>query len=581
MKASKRWMSYFVLLVLFYVPKGWSAEWTSNEQLSFPPSSFADALMPPEIGVDKKGNAFAVWSSQESMGNAVKASRYDSESRQWSFPKRIGADQSSSPRLAVTPDGKAIVVWKKMLEGSELLFFNVYVNEWGTEQAVDLSDKSPQDHPSVGVDELGHAIVVWQVTIGQPSEGTLASVIRSATYQFSTSLFTPAVDISTNYSLADHCYVGQPTIAVNASGKAIAIWRYDDSASTAMPYRIQSNTYQSGMWGKEEDVSISPTAQLVVPLVTISSKGDALAVWLQTGLNYYIVTAAKKTNDWSPVTALSDLGYVKSPLQAAQCPLMVHAAFDSKGNCYVAWNYIDESSENARYRIQAKTCQGDEWSKATTLIDSGAIPGSIKIAVDDLGNAWAVFATEEFSEEAQRADRIHVSRFIQGMNIWCVPELLSNESHNYSPNISANLSGNFHAVWVSDIHDFGIIQSAIWRADPPPPPSVVPPPSPAHLPMPPRNVRGWQLKNDFAIHSDRINLLTWEAPNSGTIPVAYRIYRDAELQELVVEVTAQARLRCEDPLRKRGKEYTYFLVSVDVEGRKSQPFKIVVKPIKR
>lgn len=584
MKANKHWMSYFFLFVFLFGRMGWSEEWSSNEQLSFPPGSFLEGMMPPDIGVDKKGNAFAVWTSEEQLGSVIKASRYDCESHQWNFPKKISTERASSPRLAVASDGKAIVVWKKELDGKEQLFFNVYLNEWGTEKAIDLSDTFNQDNPSVGVDDSDHAIVVWQANTNL-SEDALASVIRSATYQFSTSSFSSAVNISTNYSFSGDCYLGHPKIAVNDAGKAIVVWKYDDGASTAIPFRIQSNTYQSGSWGKEEDIMTSPTAQLIAPQVVINSKGDVLAVWLQTGLNYYIVTAAKKINEhWGSMTALSDLGYLKHPFAVKLYPPLVYPAFDSKGIGYVIWNYIDESSDNDRSRIQVKTCQGDEWSKTTTLIDSGAIPGSIKIAADDFGNTLAIFATEEFSEEAQRADRIHISRFIQGMNVWCVPELLANENHNYLPNIATNPSGSFHAVWAANIHDFGIIQSAKWHADqppPPPPPILLPPSPPQSLPMPPRNVRAWQLRNDFAIHSDRINFITWEAPANGATPVSYRVYRDADLQELVAEISAQGRLRCEDPLRKRGKEYTYFLVTIDADGRKSQPYKIVVKPGRR
>ena len=171
MKANKLWMGLILILVSMYSSYGWAGPWSPHEELSFAPPTFLGFTTPPQIGVDQKGNAFAVWASQEPMGKVIKASRFDAGTEQWSFPHRIGTHHSEEPRLAVTHDGKAIVVWKKAAEGKGTLFFNAYQNDWGIEQAIDLSGLFNEDHPSVGVDELGHAIVVWQA---QPEGAIMA-----------------------------------------------------------------------------------------------------------------------------------------------------------------------------------------------------------------------------------------------------------------------------------------------------------------------------------------------------------------------------------------------------------------------
>lgn len=580
MKKSKFWIGFLVFLLSLYAVNGWADPWNPPEDLSFAPPAFLGES-PPQIGVDKEGNAIAVWASQEPLGNVIKASRYDYKKSQWSFPKKIGGDSSEEPRLAVTSDGKAIVVWKKLVDGKKALFFNVFQNGWNSEAPIDIALQFHDDHPSIGVDESGHAMVVWQSQIGENKEReqSLASVIRSATYQFSTSSFGPIVNLSSDYSPIGQFYVGQPEVAVNASGKAVAVWRYQDGGATAKPSRIQCNTYQSGSWGREEDVAASSTVQLILPLAAISPKGDAMAVWLQTGLNDYVVAAATKTKQWGLVTLLSEPSYLAKPLHSDHGPYLAHAAFDHQGNAFVVWTYSDESLDVPYYQVQVKTFQKSSWSKTLTLSNTGIVFSSAKIAVDSMGNAWTVFASQGYSESSQPSNSILASRFIQEMNLWSLPEDLSTEWNNTLPNISTNANGNFYAIWVADKQNIGIIQSAVWNAISPPPPP--PPPPPVIMPMPPRNVKGVQTKNDFATFSDRINTITWEAPHGGSAPAYYQIYRDSvkEHKEHLADIPAHEKLIYKDPHRKRGEAYTYYLLTVDGENKKSHAMKITVRPL--
>lgn len=98
-------------------------------------------------------------------------------------------------------------------------------------------------------------------------------------------------------------------------------------------------------------------------------------------------------------------------------------------------------------------------------------------------------------------------------------------------------------------------------------------------PPPPRDLRGYQVKNRFATQRGLINVLRWKAPSHtcGCAPVAYRIYRDPALKKLVGEVSARRKLEFSDPKRRKGKAYSYFIVSVDRFGNFSRPAKVVIK----
>lgn len=102
------------------------------------------------------------------------------------------------------------------------------------------------------------------------------------------------------------------------------------------------------------------------------------------------------------------------------------------------------------------------------------------------------------------------------------------------------------------------------------------------LVCPPRDVDGKQTKTKHG----SVNVITWKAPITqcgAELPSAYRIYRDAELTELLGTVTActgqkHFKFKDTDPNRERT---TYFVVSVDHFGNQSLPVKVTVKPKER
>lgn len=86
------------------------------------------------------------------------------------------------------------------------------------------------------------------------------------------------------------------------------------------------------------------------------------------------------------------------------------------------------------------------------------------------------------------------------------------------------------------------------------------------LALPPIHLKGFQIANQFATQTDYVNILTWDAPLGGPPPVTYEIYRDRNLTQLVASVSADEKLRFEEHNRKKGKTYTYYILSVNEFG---------------
>lgn len=111
----------------------------------------------------------------------------------------------------------------------------------------------------------------------------------------------------------------------------------------------------------------------------------------------------------------------------------------------------------------------------------------------------------------------------------------------------------------------------------PTPPSPPTPPTPANLPLPPRDVHGFQEANEFATQTDLINVITWKAPTSGSPPVSYIIFSNKALTHHLATIPANGHLRFEASNRKKHHTYVYYIVSVDQFGRESSPIEVIIK----
>jgi fibronectin type 3 domain-containing protein len=95
-------------------------------------------------------------------------------------------------------------------------------------------------------------------------------------------------------------------------------------------------------------------------------------------------------------------------------------------------------------------------------------------------------------------------------------------------------------------------------------------------PLPPTNLKGFQRANRFATQTDYVNILTWNVPIEGAPIVAYKIFRNKELSKLIAVISNQKPLKFEDHNRKKGKTYTYYIVSIDEAGNSSKSAKVKV-----
>lgn len=113
-----------------------------------------------------------------------------------------------------------------------------------------------------------------------------------------------------------------------------------------------------------------------------------------------------------------------------------------------------------------------------------------------------------------------------------------------------------------------------------PPCPPCPPTPPSNVILPPRDLRASRVKNEFLVQTEFLNVLRWDPPLEGQVPVEYRIYRNKALTQLAGVVPGNTFVFADHNRRPR-RTYTYYVVSVDQAGNRSKAIKIVVRGSRR
>lgn len=164
-------------------------------------------------------------------------------------------------------EGNAIVVWNQH-DGAHLnLWARRYVPATGWDAATLIETGSgAADSPDVAVNPSGKAIAVWR-----QQDGVRTNIWANH--------FVPG----TGWGTATLIDVGggraeSPRVALDHSGNAIAVWYQWDGRSD----RIQVRRYIAGTgWDSAAAVSIDSEWNADSPSIAVDSCGNAIAVWSQ------------------------------------------------------------------------------------------------------------------------------------------------------------------------------------------------------------------------------------------------------------------------------------------------------------
>jgi hypothetical protein len=163
--------------------------------------------------------------------------------------------------------------------GDGNLHYNVYNGTWGSD-ASDLPITPSPRLPTIGVDATGHAIAVWYALISVFTN--TMTFINSSVFDFSTMTWGPLLIVDSLFSNPNPTinFVGKPNLAVNDQGVAYAIWRAVVNSTTN---EIRAAQYNGGWGGVEPVYSASDmggTIFQILPNCALDFKNNAMAMWI-------------------------------------------------------------------------------------------------------------------------------------------------------------------------------------------------------------------------------------------------------------------------------------------------------------
>jgi len=334
----------------------------------------------PQIALDNRGNALAVWAQSDGARTNIRANRFNGSD--WGNAKLIETDNKGDalwPQIALDNRGNALAVWAQ----NDGVHTNIWANrfngsDWGTAELLETDNAGSALWPQIRFDDTGNALAVWI-----QSDGSRTSVWAN---RFNGSQWGTA-ELLESDNAGDVLW---PQVAFDRRGNALAVWAQNDGTR----YHIWANRFNGTDWGTAELIETDNAEDAFKPQIAFDNNGNALALWGQyDGARTNIWANRFNGTDWGTAELIEtdDAGNAFGP----------QLAFDDTGSAFVVW----VQNDGARYNIRANRFDGSNWGTAE-LIETDDRGDAFKpqIALDNNGNALAVWKQYNGVRENIRAN---------------------------------------------------------------------------------------------------------------------------------------------------------------------------------
>ncbi len=321
----------------------------------------------PEIGIDSHGNAVAIWQGSNGSNSIIMGATLPTGGG-WTTPVNISVagQDATVPQVAVDSHGNAVAVWVRS-DGTNTIIQGA-VLPFGASSWTPTSDLSLPGAdafvPQVALDPHGNAVAVWQRIniLGR-------NVTQGATLAFGELFWTPTSDLS---AAPEDTYV--PQLGVDQNGNAVAVW----SNVTYQTIQAATLPFGSALWSPFTTIS---GTQAGTPEVAVNAAGYAIAVWARDNSGLFEIESATLPfgGSWSSPLSVSSGALNFEPI----------VAIDHAGNATALWS----NSTGSDIFAQAATLAfgATSWSSTTTLTNTGEQAFDVRVAVDQAGNAIAIW----------------------------------------------------------------------------------------------------------------------------------------------------------------------------------------------
>jgi len=340
------------------------------------PLSTGGAVEDPHVAVDARGDAVAVWRGYDQ--SYVITAAFRPAGGAWQAPVVLSTDAASSyaatPKVAIDAAGDAVAVWYRSTGGSHLVIQAAKRPAGGAWQPpVDLSSASlDAGLPGIAVAPSGDAVAVWE------AEESGVYVVQAASMPALSGVWQVPVNLS-----ATGAESAGVQVAVDAAGRAHAIWTWNDGVGTAVQ---TASRPAGGAWSAPTNLS-DPGRYAMDPAVAVDPTGDVAASWADYDGTHYIDQGAAQPagGGWSAPADLSASGADAAHSQVA---------IDAQGDAVALWVRAETSG--------AAPVQAAAYDAAGPALNGLAIPATavagqpVAFAVSPL-DAWSTLGATTWS----------------------------------------------------------------------------------------------------------------------------------------------------------------------------------------
>jgi hypothetical protein len=300
---------------------------------------------------------------------------------------------ATDPHIAIDLNGNAIAVWHQ----SDGLRENIWSNRstpdggWDTAELIETDDYGHAGDPRVAMDPEGNAIAVWH-----QSDGLRANILAN--------WFRPDDGWGTARRIEmDDAGEGRlPDVAMDSSGNAIVVWHQ----SNGTRFDIWSNRLSTnGALSAAERIETNDEGDATDARVGIDADGHAIAVWKQ----FDGITVDIWSNRYTPGVGWGTARRIERNDQGDA--LSPRVAVSANGDAVAVWPQFDGS----RYDVWSNAyTPGGGWGTAERIDPRNqglGQPVRVEVAIDANGNALAVWRRSEDPTGLFPAYQLWAARF--------------------------------------------------------------------------------------------------------------------------------------------------------------------------
>jgi len=172
-------------------------------------------------------------------------------------------------------------VWEQFDEKTSHIWSNRYVagRGWGKAERIDRPDSMNSVYPQIDIDANDNAIVVWNQNDGPHASAWANRYVAGRGWGKAEQL-----------SSEDTADLIAIRIALQPNGNAFAVWQQNNNER----YSIWANRYVAGRgWGKAELLEHDATGHAIGPSIAVDGSGRAIAMWQQTDGKLFRIWASR------------------------------------------------------------------------------------------------------------------------------------------------------------------------------------------------------------------------------------------------------------------------------------------------